>query len=137
MTRKTGRAKLSGFHAGTVSTHATTTAPATGRYLVHPVHKFATLIHSECVNFLNLHLLIRHDSLRDALYSAALSAALAPRRKVPSLIPGSRSRPADIYLPNCKRGQPAVLDVMVISTLQQQTITGTSTTQGHVWGRIR
>ena len=49
----------------------------------------------------------RHNSLRDALYSAAQFAALAPRRDVPSLIPRSRSRPADIYLPNCMEEGPA------------------------------
>ena len=64
----------------------------------------------------------RHDSLRDALFSAAQSAALAPRREVPSLIPGSSSRPADVYFPCWKRGQPAALDVSVISTLQQLTV---------------
>ena len=73
----------------------------------------------------------RHDSLRDALFSAAQSAALAPRREVPSLIPGSSSRPADVYLPHWKRGQPAALDVSVISTLQQLTVNGASTTQGY------
>ena len=73
----------------------------------------------------------RHDSLRDALFSTAQSAALAPRREVPALIPGSRSRPADIYLPHWKRGWPAALGVTVISALQPQTITGASTTQGH------
>ena len=72
-----------------------------------------------------------HDSLRDALYLAAQSAALAPRREVPSLIPGSQSRRADIYLPRWKRGQPAALNVTVISTLQEQTITGASSTQGY------
>ena len=46
----------------------------------------------------------RHDSIRDALFSAAQTAALAPRKEVPALIPGSRSRPADVYLPNWKRG---------------------------------
>ena len=40
-----------------------------------------------------------HNSLRDAVFSAAQSAALAPRREAPSLVPGSQSRPADIYLP--------------------------------------
>ena len=30
----------------------------------------------------------RHDSIRDALFSAAQSAALAPRKEVPTLIPG-------------------------------------------------
>ena len=73
----------------------------------------------------------RHDSLRDALYSAAQSAALAPRREVPSLIPGSNSRPADVFLPQWKRGQPAAIDVTVISTLQQLTVVGASTTKGH------
>ena len=73
----------------------------------------------------------RHDSLRDALYSAAQSAALAPRREVPSLIPGSSSRPADVFLPQWKRGQPAAIDVTVISTLQQLTVVGASTTKGH------
>ena len=73
----------------------------------------------------------RHDSLRDALFSAAQSAALAPRREVPSLIPGSSSRPADVYFPCWKRGQPAALDVSVISTLQQLTVNGASINQGH------
>ena len=36
-----------------------------------------------------------------------------------------------MYLPNWKRGQPAALDVTVISTIQQLTIAGASTTQGH------
>ena len=40
----------------------------------------------------------RHDSLRDALLSVTQSAALAPRREVhvPALIPGAKSRPADL-----------------------------------------
>ena len=58
----------------------------------------------------------RHDSIRDAVLSAAQSAALAPRKEAPSVIPGSSSRPADVYLPNRKKGQPAALDIHVIST---------------------
>ena len=73
----------------------------------------------------------RHDSIRDALFSAAQSAALAPRKEVPALIPGNCSRPADIYLPNWRRGQPAALDVTVISALQQLTVEGAADTQGH------
>ena len=73
----------------------------------------------------------RHDAIRDVLFSAAQAAALAPRKEVPSLIPGSSSRPADVYLPNWKRGQPAAIDVTVISTLQQQTQTGAANTPGH------
>ena len=33
----------------------------------------------------------RHDSLRDVVFAAAQSAALAPRKEVPALIPGSAS----------------------------------------------
>ena len=73
----------------------------------------------------------RHDSLRNALFSAAQSAALAPRREVPALIPGANSRPADVYLPCWKRGRPAALDVTVISPLQKLTVKGAATTQGH------
>ena len=73
----------------------------------------------------------RHNSVRDAVYSAAQSAALAPRREVPSLIPGSQSRPADVYLPNWHRGCPAALDITVISPLQQATIQGAASTQDH------
>ena len=68
---------------------------------------------------------------RDAVFSAAQSAALAPRKEVPSLIPGSSSRPADVYLPNWTRGQPAALEVTVISPLQQLTLQGAASTQGH------
>ena len=65
------------------------------------------------------------------LYSAAQSAALAPRKEVPSLIPGTSSRPADLFLPNWCRGSPAALDVTVISTLQPLTLQGASKTQGY------
>ena len=57
----------------------------------------------------------------DAVFSAG---ALVPRKEVPSLIPSSQSRPAYIFLPNWKRGQPAALDVTVISTLQRLTLQG-------------
>ena len=73
----------------------------------------------------------RHDSVRDALFSAAQTAALAPRKEVSSLIPGTRSRQADIFLPIWQGGQPAALDVTVISTLQQSTVEGMAVTQGY------
>ena len=75
--------------------------------------------------------ILRHNSLRDAVFSAAQSAALAPRREVPSLIPGTQSRPAVIYLPCWKRGRPAALDITIISTLQQSTVRGAAENQGH------
>ena len=44
-------------------------------------------------------LIRKHDALRDVLYTATCSAALAPKKEMSSLIPGSLSCPADIYLP--------------------------------------
>ena len=73
----------------------------------------------------------RHNALRDALFSAAQSAALAPRLEAPSLVPSSSSRPADIFIPNWQAGRPAALDVSVISTLQPLTLSGSALSQGH------
>ena len=73
----------------------------------------------------------QHDSIRDAVFSAAQSAALKPRKEVPSLIPGTQSRPADIFLPNWRRGRLASLDVTVISTLQQLTLQGAASSPGY------
>ena len=52
-------------------------------------------------------------------------------KEVPSLIPNSRSRPADLYLPNWKRGRPAALDVHVISPMQQLTLSSAASQPGH------
>ena len=57
----------------------------------------------------------RHNDLRGVIYSAAQSAALSPRQEVPSLEPGSVSHPADVFIPAWSLGQPAALDVTVIS----------------------
>ena len=73
----------------------------------------------------------RHNSIRDAIFSAAQTAALAPRKELPSLVPCSQSRPADIFLPNWERGRAAALDVSVISTLQRLTLSGAASVQGH------
>ena len=73
----------------------------------------------------------RHNALRDAIFSAAQSAALAPRREVSSLIPSSQNHPVDVYLPSWKEDRPAALDVTVISTMQQATIQGAAISQGH------
>ena len=73
----------------------------------------------------------RHNAIRDVLFSAARSAALAPTREAPSLVPDSHSRPADILLPTWSRGCPAALDVHVISPLQQLTLHEAASTPGH------
>ena len=61
--------------------------------------------------------ILRHNSVRDVLFSAAKSAALSPRKKVPSLIPNLISRPADIFPPCFTRTRPAAIDVSIISPL--------------------
>ena len=73
----------------------------------------------------------RHDYVCNSLFSAVQSAALAPRREMPSLIPGSQSHPAEIYLPNWSHGKPAALDVTVIFTMQPLTLKGAASTTGY------
>ena len=73
----------------------------------------------------------RHNAIRDVIFSAAQSAALAPSREAPGLVASSQSRPADILLPTWHHGRPAALDVHVISPLQDLTLTEASVTPGH------
>ena len=73
----------------------------------------------------------RHNAIRNVLFSAAQSVALAPTREAPSLFPDSHSRPADILLLTWSRGCPAALDVHVISPLQQLTLHEAASTPGH------
>ena len=73
----------------------------------------------------------RHNAIRDVVFSAAQSAALAPSKEMPNLIPDSLSRPADVFLPTWSRGRPAALDIHVISPLQQQTMGEAASTPGH------
>ena len=47
----------------------------------------------------NRDLICCHNSLHDVLFAAAQSASLAPQKEMPSLIPGSSARPADVFLP--------------------------------------
>ena len=75
--------------------------------------------------------IFRHNAIRYAVFSAAQSAALCPRKEMPSLIPRSCSRHADIYVPLWVGHQPAAMDVTVISPLQQLTLSGASSIAGH------
>ena len=67
------------------------------------------------------------------VFNAAQSAALAPSKEAPNLVPDSSVRPADILLPNWNRGRPAAVDVHVISPLQQQTLAEAASTPGHAF----
>ena len=50
---------------------------------------------------------------------------------MPSLIPGTSSRLADVFLPTWKNGQPVALDVTVISTLQKLTLVEAASSVGY------
>ena len=63
--------------------------------------------------------MFQHNCIHDVVFSAFQTAALAPRKEAPSLIPGSQSLPPDVFLPTWLCGQPAALDITVISSLQQ------------------
>ena len=69
--------------------------------------------------------------MRDVLFVAAQSAALAPLREASGIVSDSLSRPADILLPTWCHGRPAALDVHVISPLQQLTLHEAASTPGH------
>ena len=76
--------------------------------------------------------IICHNSLWDTLLCVAQSAAFAPCREVPFVIPGSCNRPADLYLPVWKCAKPAALDITVISPLQQLTLANAAAILGSV-----
>ena len=62
---------------------------------------------------------LRHDRLRDKIFFSSCNAAnLSPIREQKNLITETNSRPGDVYLPCWSSGQPAALDVKIISALQ-------------------
>ena len=75
----------------------------------------------------------RHNILRDVIFTTCRTAALSPRKEVPSLIPGSAARPADVFLPVWSQGKPAAIDVSVISSLQCLTVSEASCEQGYAF----
>ena len=72
----------------------------------------------------------RHNILRDALFSAAHSAALGPSKEGRFLLPGTDRRPADILIPHWAGGKDAALDVTVINPLQVATVTQAASNPG-------
>ena len=75
------------------------------------------------------------------MLSAAQSAALAPTKEAPSLVPSSSSRPADILFPSWRHGCPAALDGHTISPLQQPIVAGAASSPEHalevgVWRKL-
>ena len=73
----------------------------------------------------------RHNAIRDVIFNAAQSAALAPSKETPHLLAESATRPADVLLPNWSQGRSAALDIHVISPLQPSVVAEAAYTPGH------
>ena len=82
-----------------------------GRSMSHLPDPDRCLWRSPCRLWRKRDRLQMYDSIGDVLFFAAQSAAVAPRKQGPSLIPSFSGRPADVCLPNWLRGQPAALNV--------------------------
>ena len=64
----------------------------------------------------------RHDRIRDKIFRAAQHASLNPRKEMPGLIPGTLSRPADIFVENWVDGRKIAFDVSVTSPTQEAVL---------------
>merc|ERR1711954_122434 len=60
-----------------------------------------------------------HDRIRDVVFKAAQHASLSPLKEMPGLIPGSLSRPADVFVNNWVDGRKIAFDVSVTSPTQE------------------
>ena len=73
----------------------------------------------------------RHNHLRDALYSTAQSAQLAPLKEERAMLPGG-DRPADVLVPHWGAGgRHLAIDVCVVSSLQSQLVERAAEQQGY------
>ena len=73
----------------------------------------------------------RHNQLRDAVFQAAVSANLAPRKEEQALLPGNNAKPADVLIPNWSGGRDTALDVTVPSPLNPDRLVKSAETPGH------
>ena len=64
----------------------------------------------------------RHDRIRDQLFKEAQRAGFNPKREMPALIPGSQSRPADVFVEEWTDGRKMAFDISVISPTQEAIV---------------
>ena len=64
----------------------------------------------------------RHDRIRDKIFRVAQHGSLNPRKEMPGLIPGTLSRPADIFIGNWVDGRKIAFDVSVTSPTQEAIV---------------
>ena len=60
----------------------------------------------------------RHDRIRDRIFEEAQHASLNPTKEMPGLIPGTLSRPGDIFFQSWIDGNKMAFDVSVVSPTQ-------------------
>ena len=53
----------------------------------------------------------RHDRIRDLIFKEAQKASLSPTMEMPGLVPGSQSRPADVFIPSWVNGKKTAFDI--------------------------
>ena len=73
----------------------------------------------------------RHNHLRDALFTTAVSAQLSPYKEDRALLPGGNARPADVLVPHFAGGRHLAIDITVVSSLQAGLVEGASREPGH------
>ena len=64
----------------------------------------------------------RHDMLREVIFEAAASAALAPVREERHLLPGTAARPGDVLIRRWHDGKDGALDVTVTGPLAKTNV---------------
>ncbi|KAL5475780.1 hypothetical protein EMCRGX_G025632 [Ephydatia muelleri] len=76
--------------------------------------------------------IFRHNSLRDTFWESCKLACIAGQIEAGSGldVEGSRTRPADILLPNWEFGKPAALDFTITSALNPSTLNEASVMAG-------
>ena len=77
----------------------------------------------------------RHDMLRDVIFEAAASAALAPVKEERHLLPGTAARPGDVFIRRWHDGKDGALDVTVTSPLSPSNVKCAAAEAGELWSR--
>ena len=64
----------------------------------------------------------RHDRIRDQIFKEAQRRSLSPTMEMPGLVPGSQSRPADVFIPSWTNGKKTAFDISVVSPTQDAIV---------------
>ena len=73
----------------------------------------------------------RHNTLRDALHAATQTACLGATREERDLLPGTTTRPEDVFISHWTAGRGTALDITVINPLQSSQVAQAAITPGH------